>query len=179
MRFGVVIALALGWLTSSAVAKKQQTGTGEDINYCLEVITNGTIALNTSITEWDGSLFGAPYIMDISGDVIDMILNGTTWANRAADMNATQATVVYETVLSLTTVINSTLANLDSRRPQFQHWSLDGVIQWTVELTKKRTDILSAAILEKVPDSLQSIAQAAVANIDKLFVDCIAYYNVY
>ncbi|KAH6895965.1 hydrophobic surface binding protein A-domain-containing protein [Thelonectria olida] len=163
--------LTLAGLASTAVAS------GATIIAAMDSISNSTKALNKTIASWDGRVLGVCGITVKSTQLLLDIKNGTEVAHASANLTFNEAVQVASATTSLATVVNSTLTTIIKAKSKFDKLLLTPVIHVTLELQKNATDEFSAAVIEKVPKSLQGTAKGLVKPIAEAFDKAIKKYS--
>jgi hypothetical protein len=172
MRFSTVL-LPIAALTTSVVAD------GASIVAAMGTIANATIALNSSITSFraDGDPLKLLPIIVQSTELLSDINAGTKVASKSANLTTADALTVAGATTSLVSTVQTTLDNIVAGKKLFALELVGPVIYLNLEEEKSATDKFSAAIISKVPASLQSTAQSLVAPIDTAFAAAIAAYK--
>jgi hypothetical protein len=163
---------ALAGLASTALAS------GASIIAAMDSISNSTKALNKTIASWDGRVLGVCPIVVKSTQLLLDIKNGTEVAHASANLTFSEAVQVASATTSLATVVNSTLTTIIKAKSKFDKLLLSPVILVTLELQKGATDDFSAAVIEKVPASLQATAKGLVKPISDAFSKAIDKYSL-
>jgi len=158
-------------LASSVVAD------GAAIADAMDLVTNDTIALNSTVSAWKGNPLTVLEIVGQSTKLLLDINSATSVAKKSANLTVLETIGVAEKTLTLATDVETTLATIVAKKQLFADELLQGAILLNLELEKAATDKFSAAVIEKVPESLQATAASLTAPIDTAFESAIAAYE--
>jgi hypothetical protein len=82
------------------------------------------------------------------------------------------------TTQTLSTTVNKTLTDVIAAKPKFDGLLIvSPVVLLNLKLEKKGSDEFGSAVVEKIPEALQGIAQSLLAPIDDSFDEAIAVYE--
>jgi hypothetical protein len=150
---------------------------GAAITEAISQISNDTIALNTTLSSWTGNPFTVIDIVIESTALLVHINAGTDTAKASANLTLTEAVRVAQATLKLNAVVISALTTIEAKKPLFQKLLLQPVILLNLVLQHNATDSFAAAVVEKVPASLQTYAKTLTVAIDKKFTEAITIYE--
>ena len=144
----------------------------------LGTLSTSSAELNNTVAEWSGGLFEALPIVTQSIGLLTDTKEAAGVAEESEPLTFEEATTLAGAMQGLTTDIKNTLTTLKNTKPKFDKLSLGPVILINLELQKKETDNLSAAVVEKVPEELQEVAQGMVDQVGELFSKAIDAYSL-
>ncbi|KIN02641.1 hypothetical protein OIDMADRAFT_18415 [Oidiodendron maius Zn] len=172
MRFSTIL-LPLAALSTSVLAD------GASILNALSTISNATTALNSSITSFraDGDPLKLIPILIQSTTLLSDINDGTNTASSSANLTVDETLTVASATLNLVSSVETTLDNIVGGEKLFSSELVSPVIYLNLVQEKSATDKFSAAVISKVPESLQSTAETIVAPIDTAFTAAIAAFK--
>ncbi|KAH6682815.1 antigenic cell wall galactomannoprotein-like protein [Halenospora varia] len=172
MRFAV---LRLALFASKALAD------GASILAAMATITNSTIALNATVAGFPAGIQGLADIIPLLSDsaiLLNDINNAVDIAEASANLTTLEAIGVASATIKLSNTVNSTLTTVIAAKGKFDKLLIvSPVILLNLKLEKDSTDKFGAAVLSKVPASLQKTATALLAPIDVSFDLAIAAYD--
>jgi len=150
---------------------------GTAVVEAIDSITSNTIKLNNTIASWKGDLLGSLPIVTESTALLSAINSGTKTAQESATFNDIEVITIAGVTQTLVTDVLSTLDTIQAAKQKFADLLLGPVILLNLQLEKDATDKFQAAVIAKVPESLQSIAQQLVAPIDPAFSTAISDFE--
>lgn len=149
-------ATALGDLTS--------------INNALLTVTKDLIALNGTLTNFNGDLFAAIPILLSSSTLENAIKAGTKTANASGPISFDDTLVIADSTADLAIDATQTIDNLIRTKPKFDKLLIVSPITLgVVKGLRTATAAFATAIIAKVPQELQPVAKALVQGIDDDF----------
>ncbi|KAL0935809.1 antigenic cell wall [Colletotrichum truncatum] len=161
----------LGLFVTSVIAD------GAAIVAAMDEIAAQNTLLGDTVAAWDGGLFGTlPIIVD-STKLLIKINEATKVAEESEPLNLIEAITVAQSTQKLAGGVDTTLGNVVDAKPKFDKLLLSPIILLNLKLEKDATDKFSAAVIEKVPESLQAVAKNLVAQIDTAFDNAIDAYH--
>ncbi|UKZ66447.1 uncharacterized protein TrAtP1_007621 [Trichoderma atroviride] len=144
----------------------------------LGTITSDTTSLNTTVANFDGDPLALIKITVQSAQLLSDINKGTDTANKAANLTLDQTLAIATATLALATDVNQTITTIINTKPKFDKLLVvDPVILLNLKLEQDATRKFSAAVVAKVPEALQSVAQGLTQGIDDSFSEGIAAYE--
>lgn len=150
---------------------------GAAIAASLNACDKQAVKLGSSTQAFDGNIFlGIPVLSDTI-DLQNLIKSGTTTAQNSSALSDSEAINLVAPVQQLAADTNKTVTILINKYPDFKKSSLDGIVKSNLQDTKKYSDAYSAAIIAKVPASLQDTARSIAAPIDASFAQAIQVYS--
>jgi hypothetical protein len=171
MKFQLVSLLAL---LPSALAQTDPN----PILTALGTITSDTTSLNTTVANYDGDPLNLIKITIQSAQLLTAINQGTDTANKAANLTLDQTLAIATATIALATDVNQTITTIINTKPEFDKLLVvDPVILLNLKLEQDATRKFSAAVVSKVPEALQAIAQGLTQGIDDSFSEGIAVYE--
>ncbi len=173
MLFTKSIVLPLAALASTVLAD------GASIGAALDTINSDTLALEQSVSAWDGDFLGTLSIVALSAELLVAIKEGAKTAKASAALDLGDAVTVAEKTITLAASVNGTITAIIAAKPKFDHLFISPVTLLNLDLEKSATDELSAAIVSKIPADLQPTAQTLVSGIDDSFSEGIAAYKLF
>lgn len=172
MRFSTIL-LPVVALSTSVVAD------GASIKASMATISDSVTSLNGSVTDFVSSgnpLKLLPIIIKSTGLLSD-INSATDSATASANLTLTETLDVASATLNLAKVVESVLDNIVAGEKRFSLALVSPIIYLNLQLEKDATDKFAAAVVSKVPESLQGTAAALIAPIDDAFVAALAAYK--
>ena len=163
--------LALGALSATAAAD------GASIIAAMTKISSATADLNTTVASWSGDILGSLPIIAKSAVLLVNIKSGAHTAAKSDDLNATEAINVAVATQTLSTGVNQTLESIMAARPKFNKLLISPITLLNLDLQKDATQEFSDDVISKVPEELQSTAEALVKVIEDSFDQAIEYYK--
>ncbi|KAK1964451.1 hypothetical protein LZ32DRAFT_541286 [Colletotrichum eremochloae] len=133
--------------------------------------------LGDTVASWDGGLFGTLPIIVHSTKLLIKTNEAATIAQDSAPLNAIEAITVAQSTQKLAGGVETTLGNVVAAKPKFDKLLLSPIILLNLRQEKSATDKFSAAVVEKVPESLRGAAETLVGRIETAFHDAIATYS--
>ncbi|KAM0522433.1 hypothetical protein ACHAPE_002023 [Trichoderma viride] len=171
MKFQLVSLLAL---LPSALAQTD----ANPILTALGTITSATTSLNTTVANFNGDPLKLIKITIQSAQLLVDINKGTNAANKAANLTFDQTLAIATATLALATDVNQTITTIINTKPAFDKLLVvDPVILLNLKLEQDATRKFSAAVVAKVPEALQAVAQGLTQGIDDSFSEGIAVYE--
>ncbi|KAF7545681.1 hypothetical protein G7Z17_g8985 [Cylindrodendrum hubeiense] len=161
---------ALVSLASTALAS------GDTITAAMGTISSTTTELETTVSGWNGKPLGTLPIIIKSTKLLIDIKSGTTTAEDSAVLSLGEALQVAQATNSLAAVVEPALDTIVAAKPKFDALLLGPIILLNLELQKKATEDFSSAVVEKVPEALQAVAEALVQPILDAFDAAIDAY---
>ncbi|EHK49787.1 hypothetical protein TRIATDRAFT_314657 [Trichoderma atroviride IMI 206040] len=144
----------------------------------LGTITSDTTSLNTTVATFNGDPLALIKITVQSAQLLSDINKGTDTANKAANLTLDQTLAIATATLALATDVNQTITTIINTKPKFDKLLVvDPVILLNLKLEQDATRKFSAAVVAKVPEALQSVAQGLTQGIDDSFSEGIAVYE--
>ncbi|KAK1241311.1 hypothetical protein MKX08_001285 [Trichoderma sp. CBMAI-0020] len=144
----------------------------------LGTITSDTTSLNTTVANFDGDPLALIKITVQSAQLLSDINKGTDTANKAANLTLDQTLAIATATLALASDVNQTITTIINTKPKFDKLLVvDPVILLNLKLEQDATRKFSAAVVAKVPEALQSVAQGLTQGIDDSFSEGIAVYE--
>ena len=154
---------------------------GAAIIAAMTTISDATIKLNTTVADFAGGLIGlaetVPLLIE-STTLLKDINDGTKVASSSANLTLAETIAVAGATSDLVKVVQSSLQTIIDTKPKFDHLLvISPVILINLEQQKSATDKFSAAVISKVPEALQIVAQGLIAPVDTAFDNAIAQYK--
>ncbi|KAH7128886.1 hydrophobic surface binding protein A-domain-containing protein [Dactylonectria macrodidyma] len=150
---------------------------GATIIAAIDTISATTTSLDDTVTAWDGTLDGAAAIVALSDQLLADTEDGTTVANASDELSIAEAIDVATATNALATVVEAALDTIVDAKSKFDALGVSSVILSTLQTQKAATVTFSDAVIDKVPDALQSTAQTIVQPILDAFDEAIAAYS--
>ncbi|PQE21316.1 antigenic cell wall protein [Rutstroemia sp. NJR-2017a WRK4] len=169
MRFYHIIPLC--FFVTAAIAD------GAAILNAIDEVANTTTALNTTVSNWDGSILSSFPIITLSTKLLIDINSGTHTAQASANLSLTETITIAGATSSLVTTVQSTLQTIIKAKPKFDHLLFSPLILLNLVEEKSATDKFSAAIIQKVPVDYQALAEQIVAPVHTAFGQAILVYE--
>ncbi|RFU76605.1 antigenic cell wall galactomanno [Trichoderma arundinaceum] len=146
----------------------------------LNTITTDTVNLNNTVASFNGNPLTLLQITVQSAKLLADINSGTKAANAAANLTFDQTLAVASATLNLATDVNQTITSIIDAKPKFDKLIVvDPVILLNLKLERDATKEFSAAVIAKVPEALQSVAQTLTQGIDDSFAEGLAAYELF
>ncbi|KAK2061982.1 hypothetical protein LY76DRAFT_565990 [Colletotrichum caudatum] len=133
--------------------------------------------LGETVVSWNGGLFGTLPIVVQSTKLLIKINEATGVAQDSAPLNSLEAITVALSTQELAGGVETTLGNVVGAKLKFDKLLLSPIILLNLKQEKSATDKFSAAVVEKVPESLKGAAGTLVGRIETAFDDAIATYS--
>lgn len=163
-----VFSLAIATASADGVAIVKSLGT----------LSKSSAELNNTVAEWSGGLFDSLPIVTQSLGLLGDTKDAAAVAEESEPLTFEEATTLAVAMQSLTTDIKNTLTTLENAKPKFDKLLFSPIILIDLKLQKKETDNLSTAVVEKVPEALQEVAQGMVDEVSGLFDNAIDAYGL-
>lgn len=170
MLFSKLFALAN--LATTALAS------GASIIAAMDTISATTVDLDTTVAGWNGNIFGTVPIVIKSTQLLIDIGNGTNTAKASDVLSITEAIQVALATNELGGVVEAALDTIVAAKSKFDKLLLSPVILLNLHLQKKATQDFSSAVIDKVPESLQAVAETLVQGIIDAFDAAIEKYDL-
>ena len=167
--------IALGVL---ALAATPVFADGAAIVESLGTLSASSAELNNTVAGWSGGLFDALPIVTQSVGLLKDTKDAAGVAEESEPMTLEEAVALASAMQGLTTDIKNTLTTIEETKPKFDKLLMSPIILADLKLQKKETDKLSVAVVEKVPEELQEIAQGMVDQVAELFDKAIDAYGL-
>lgn len=149
-----------------------------DIKGALKTISDATIELNTTVTNYNGGLIGLVPITTQSLCLLHDINEGTDTAKASAPLDFDAALDIAGDTGTLANVVNDVVDNLIRTKPKFKKFLIVvPIVKEVIVSQRKATKEFSAAVLEKIPKELADIAAILIQQIDDKFAQGIAAYS--
>jgi hypothetical protein len=150
---------------------------GAAIVAAMTKVANTSITLNDTVASWDGNVFALLPILVDSTKLLEDIYSATSTAKASANLTIAEGFAVAQETTTLSSVVQSTLATIVSKKQEFAHLFLQIAILLELKAEKSATDNFAAAVTAKLPVELQSVAPSLTAPIDTAFNSAIADYE--
>lgn len=165
--------------TLSLAALAAQIVLGATILENVQQVDASVVTLGDTTKQWKGGLLGTlPIIKDSTALLFD-IKSGTKDAEQSEPLTLDEAFEVASATIELSGAVNSTLQAIIDRKPDFDKLLLSPVILGTLEVQNAATEKFSAAIVEKVPEEAQAIAEDLIADIEASFQLALDAYSLF
>ncbi|KAK3307439.1 hydrophobic surface binding protein A-domain-containing protein [Chaetomium strumarium] len=151
--------------------------TSASIVSALAIVNNATVDLGDAVTKWDGELLGTLPILAASTALLIDVKKGTIIAKESDPLDTAGALSVAGATNTLVASVNTTLTALIESKDKFDRLLLSPLIFGNLELQQKATSKMSDAIIDKLPDELEEVAENLVAPIDAGFEEAIDAYR--
>ncbi|OBT67172.1 hypothetical protein VE03_02668 [Pseudogymnoascus sp. 23342-1-I1] len=172
MRFSI---LPIALLATTVLAD------GASILASMTKISAATSKLNATIADFHGGLIGLAETIPIlieSTQLLNDIKEGTKTAQASAVLTVDETIQVAGATSDLVKGVQTSLQTIVDTKPEFDELLvISPVILINLEQQKSATDKFSKAVVAKLPEQFQSIAEGLVAPIDVAFDDAIATYK--
>ncbi|KAH6608516.1 cell wall mannoprotein 1 [Trichoderma cornu-damae] len=146
----------------------------------LNTIATDTVGLNKTVSSFGGSPLTLLQITVESAKLLADIKAGTGTANAAANLTLGQTIEIATATLGLATDVNQTIASIIAAKPSFDKLLVvDPVILLNLKLEQDAARDFGAAVVAKVPEALQAIAQSLTQRIDDSFAEGLAAYEAW
>ncbi|KAK2031557.1 hypothetical protein LX32DRAFT_637138 [Colletotrichum zoysiae] len=150
---------------------------GAAIVAAMDEIAAANTELGETVASWNGGLFGTLPIIVQSTKLLIKINEATGIAQDSAPLNSIEAITVALSTQELAGGVETTLGNVVGAKPKFDKLLLSPIILLNLKQEKSATDKFSAAVVEKVPESLKGAAGTLVGRIETAFDNAIATYS--
>ena len=151
---------------------------GAAIVESLNTLSASSVELDQTVSEWSGELFDALPIVTQSLGLLKDTKDATAVANESEPLTMEEAVTLATAMQSLITDIEGVLTSIEEAKPKFDELKLGMIILLNLKMQKKETDNFSAALVEKIPESLQEVAQTMADQVAALFDKAIKAYNI-
>ncbi|KAI9158079.1 Cell wall mannoprotein 1 [Paramyrothecium foliicola] len=152
---------------------------GASIIASIDTISTDTLALNETVSSWNGGLLGTLPIIIKSTSLLENIKKGTEVASASANLTLIEAIQVAQATRALAADVNSTLETIIAAEGKFDRLLLGPVILLNLKLEKDATEDFSGAVTQKVPESLRGVAELVVRGILQGFDKAIDVYGLF
>ncbi|KAF3769722.1 hypothetical protein M406DRAFT_19871, partial [Cryphonectria parasitica EP155] len=150
---------------------------GAAIVDAISAIQNATLALASTVGDWDGNILSSiPIVLD-STTLLNTINQGTATAQASANLTDLEAFTVGVDTLDLVTDVNTTLTTLIAAKPDFDRDLLTAVVLLNLEQEKSASASFSDAIISKLPSTIVSTGQTLAAEITASFDQAIDIFS--
>jgi hypothetical protein len=152
---------------------------GAAIVAAMTKVADQSVTLNNTVASWDGNVFTLLPILVDSTKLLEDIYSATSTAKASANLTDLEGFGVAQETVALSSIVQSTLATIVSKKSVFAHLFLQVAILLELKAEKSATDDFSAAVTEKLPVSLQGLAPQLIAPIDTAFNNAISAYEAW
>jgi hypothetical protein len=114
-----------------------------------------------------------------SADLEGTITDSAGAVIAGANLTATEGFAVAQETIALSSIVQTTLATIVSKKDKFADLFLQVAILLELKAEKKATDDFSGAVMEKLPSALQGVAPSLIKPIDDAFDSAIAAYEAW
>jgi hypothetical protein len=152
---------------------------GAAIVAAMTKVADQSITLNDTVASWNGNVFSLLPILIDSTKLLEDIYSATSTAKASANLTVTEGFEVAQETTALSTIVQSTLATIVSKKDEFADLFLQVAILLELKAEKSATDNFAAAVTEKLPAALQPVAPSLIAPIDAAFNSAIADYEAW
>ncbi|OBT42486.1 hypothetical protein VE00_07923 [Pseudogymnoascus sp. WSF 3629] len=172
MRFSV---LPVALLATTVLAD------GASIIAAMTKISDATAKLNSTVANFADGLIGlaetVPLLIE-STTLLTDINDGTKVASSSANLTLVETIAVAGATSNLVRGVQSSLQTIVDTKSKFDRLVvISPVILINLEKQKAATNKFSAAVISKVPEPFQGVAQGLVAPVDVAFDSAIAKYK--
>ncbi|KAM0500826.1 hypothetical protein ACHAP8_004543 [Fusarium lateritium] len=150
---------------------------GDIISTAIDNISNATLALDKSVTNWPQTLVGTLPITTKSTLLLTAIHDGTLAARKSEALSVDETLQVAKATSELTKDVSATIETIIAAKPKFDKLMVSPVILLNLKLQRALSADFSEAVLAKVPKDLQANAKALVQGIDESFAKAIKKYS--
>jgi hypothetical protein len=150
---------------------------GAAITSAMQEIITDTISLNTTISGYNGEILKLIKILGESTDLLSSIKEGTKVAKDSEPLNTLESLGIAQETQLLAAAVSSSLSTIVGKKKVFQKRLLQPAILLTLKQQQSASSDFSAAVVEKVPEELQAVAESLVARIEDAFEQAIAEYK--
>ena len=156
-----------------------QIVSGATILENVQQIDSSTAALGQTVEQWKGNFIGTLPIIESSFSLLKDINTGAKDAEASAPLTLDEAFGVAEATIELSGTVNSTLQAVIDRKPEFDKLLLGPIILGNLKMQNSATEKFSSAIVEKVPEEAQAIAESLIADIEASFKRALDVYSLF
>ncbi|OAA59915.1 antigenic cell wall galactomannoprotein [Cordyceps fumosorosea ARSEF 2679] len=161
-----------------ALAALAATSVAADIKSSLDTIGTAVVKLNSTVTSYRGDLLGLIPITTDALCLLDDINEGTKTAQAAAPLSYDAALDIAQSTGTLASYVNDVIDNFVRTKPKFAKLLIVvPIIKETLKTQRAATAKLCKAVVDKVPQELQEIAEIIVKQIDDKFAEGIKAYS--
>lgn len=150
---------------------------GAAIVAAMTKVAHQSVTLNDTVASWNGDVFDLLPILIDSTKLLEDIHSATSTAKASANLTINEGFAVAKETTALSSIVKCTLATIVSKKGDFAHLFLQLAILLELKTEKSATDNFAAAVTEKLPAELQSVAPSLIAPIDAAFNSAIADYE--
>lgn len=152
---------------------------GAAIVAAMTKVADQSVALNDTVASWNGNVFALLPILVDSTKLLEDIYSATSTAKSSANLTITEGFAVAQETSALSSIVQSTLATIVSKKDDFAHLFLQVAILLELKAEKSATDNFAATVTAKLPAELQPVAPSLIAPIDTAFNSAIADYEAW
>jgi hypothetical protein len=150
---------------------------GAAIVAAMTKVADKSTTLNDTVASWNGNVFDLLPILVDSTELLEDIYSATSTAKASANLTITEGFAVAQETTALSSIVQSTLATIVSKKQEFADLLLQVAILLELKAEKSATDNFAAAVTAKLPAELQPVAPSLIAPIDTAFNNAIADYE--
>ena len=155
MRLSTTVLALAGAASVQAVGESAQTIIAD-----LQSIQNLTEAVTRAIGAFNGSLALALPITSATNDVLAKITTSTEYAKTAQPFSDDDATALGPYTQNLAYAVNTSIAALIGKKPEFASGNLLPIVVQSLEGQKNSSMMFSSAVSLLVPENTRSVAMA-------------------
>lgn len=148
------------------------------ISDSLKTITKDLVALDGTITKFDGQIFSALPILGASSKLEGSLKSGASTAKDSPPLSYDDTLVIADLVGVLAGDAKKTIDDLVSQKPKFDKlFIVSPIVLSTTKKLRAATANFSEAVIDKVPQELNTVAKNLVKGIDDDFVRGVNAYS--